>query len=125
VQVLRVPYSYLMPVVFVLCVIGTYALSQRIFDIYIMVFFGLVGFVLRQMKYPMAPLVLGIILGTLVDKSLRRGLTLSDGDLTPFFTRPISAGFVAIIVLTLLMNLPAFRRFVFLPFRWIGERFSA
>ena len=125
VQVLRVPYSHLMPVVFVLCVIGTYALSQRIFDIYIMVFFGLVGFVLRQMKYPMAPLVLGIILGTLVDKSLRRGLTLSDGDLTPFFTRPVSAGFVAIIVLTLLMNLTVFRRLVLSPFRWLSERFSA
>jgi len=125
IQVLKVPYSYLMPVVFVLCVIGTYALSQRMFDIYIMVFFGLVGFVLRQMKYPMAPLVLGIILGDLLDKSLRRGLTLSDGDLTPFFTRPVSAGFVAIIVLSILMNLPAFRRIAMRPVRWVGEKFGA
>ncbi len=125
VQVLRVPYSYLMPVVFVLCVIGTYALSQRVFDIYIMVVFGLIGFLLRQMKYPMAPLVLGIILGTLVDKSLRRGLTLSDGDLTPFFTRPVSAAFVGIILLSLLMNVPVFRRLALSPLRWIGSRFSA
>lgn len=124
-QVLKVPYAYLMPVVFVLCVIGTYALSQRIFDIYIMVFFGLVGFVLRQMKYPMAPLVLGIILGDLLDKSLRRGLTLSDGDILPFFTRPVSAGFVAIIVISILMNVPAFRRIALSPVRWIGERFNA
>ena len=101
VQVLKVPYAYLMPVVFVLCVIGTFALSQRIFDIWIMVFFGLVGFVLRQMKYPMAPLVLGIILGDLLDKSLRRGLTLSDGELAPFFTRPVSAWFVALILLSM------------------------
>jgi len=122
VQVLRVPYAYLMPVVFVLCVIGTYALSQRIFDIYIMVFFGLVGFVLRQMKYPMAPLVLGIILGDLLDKSLRRGLTLSDGDLMPFFTRPVSAIFVALIVLSILFNLPAFRRLAMTPVRWITGR---
>ena len=110
IQVLRVPYAYLMPVVFVLCVIGTYALSQRMFDIWVMVFFGLVGFVLRQMKYPMAPLVLGIILGDLLDKSLRRGLTLSDGDLLPFFTRPVSAAFVAVIVLSILVNIPAVRR---------------
>ena len=110
IQVLKVPYAYLMPVVFVLCVIGTYALSQRVFDIWIMVFFGLAGFVLRQMKYPMAPLVLGIILGDLLDKSLRRGLTLSDGDLIPFFTRPVSAGFVVLIALSILLNIPAVRR---------------
>ncbi|WP_424933289.1 tripartite tricarboxylate transporter permease [Amaricoccus macauensis] len=123
VQVLRVPYSYLMPVVFVLCVIGTYALSQRTFDIWIMVGFGLVGFVLRQMKYPMAPLVLGIILGDLLDKSLRRGLTLSDGDLTPFFTRPVSACFVAIIALSILMNFAPVRRLLALPFRRLmGQR---
>ncbi|MDF0603225.1 tripartite tricarboxylate transporter permease [Psychromarinibacter sp. C21-152] len=108
--VLKVPYAYLMPVVFTLCVIGTYALSQRIFDIVIMVGFGLLGFVLRQMKYPMAPLVLGIILGDLLDKSLRRGLTLSDGDLTPFFTRPVSAGFAALILISVMLNLPFVRR---------------
>ena len=60
------------------------------FDVYVMLVFGVLGFVLREMKYPMAPLVLGIILGDLVDINLRRGLLLSDGDPTPFFTRPIS-----------------------------------
>ncbi|WP_193141354.1 MULTISPECIES: tripartite tricarboxylate transporter permease [unclassified Meridianimarinicoccus] len=125
VQVLRVPYSRLMPVVFVLCVIGTFALSQRMFDIWIMVAFGLIGFVLRQMKYPMAPLVLGIILGDLLDKSLRRGLTLSDGELAPFFTRPVSAIFVALIVASIAMNIPAVRRLALAPFRWIGARLNA
>lgn len=119
IQVLKVPYAYLMPVVFTLCVIGTFALSQRIFDIWIMIGFGLLGFVLRQMKYPMAPLVLGIILGDLLDKSLRRGLTLSDGDLTPFFTRPVSAGFVALIVLSVMLNLPVVRRWLA---RLLGRR---
>ncbi|MEM8570701.1 MAG: tripartite tricarboxylate transporter permease [Pseudomonadota bacterium] len=117
VQVLRVPYAYLMPVVFVLCVIGTYALSQRIFDIWVMVGFGVIGFLLRQMKYPMAPLVLGIILGDLLDKSLRRGLTLSDGDLTPFFTRPVSAAFVLLIALSILLNFALVRRILTFPFR--------
>jgi len=108
--VLRIPREYLMPLVFVLCVIGPYALTQRTFEIWVMVAFGLIGFVLRQMNYPMAPLVLGIILGDLLDKSLRRGLTLTDGDISPFFTRPISAGFVAIIALTLLAGAAPVRR---------------
>ncbi|WP_299817576.1 tripartite tricarboxylate transporter permease [uncultured Jannaschia sp.] len=125
IQVLRVPYAYLMPVVFVLCVIGTYALSQRLFDVWVMVAFGLIGFVLRQMKYPMAPLVLGIILGDLLDKSLRRGLTLTDGDLLPFFMRPVSAIFVALIVLSILFNVPPFRRAVTAPLRRIGRRRDA
>ncbi|MEM6711352.1 MAG: tripartite tricarboxylate transporter permease [Pseudomonadota bacterium] len=110
VMVLRVPREILMPLVFTLCVIGPYALTQRTFEIWVMVGFGLVGFLLRQMNYPMAPLVLGIILGSLLDKSLRRGLTLSDGDLIPFFTRPISATFVAIIAISIVLGIPAVRR---------------
>ncbi|WP_068115852.1 tripartite tricarboxylate transporter permease [Tropicimonas marinistellae] len=108
--VLKIPREILMPVVFTLCVIGPYALTQRVFDIWVMVAFGLIGFLLRQMKYPMAPLVLGIILGALLDKSLRRGLTLSDGSLEPFFTRPISAFFVLVIVVSIAMGLPPVRR---------------
>jgi putative tricarboxylic transport membrane protein len=108
--VLRVPRSWLMPVVFVLCVIGPYALTQRLFDVWVMVGFGLLGFLLRQLNFPMPPLVLGIILGDLLDKNLRRGLTLTDGDLAPFFTRPISAAFVAVILLTILAGLPPVRR---------------
>ena len=103
--VLRIPRERLMPIVFVLCVIGPYAITQRMFDVWVMLFFGIVGFVLRRMDYPMAPLVLGIILGDLMDKNLRRGLTLSNGDFTPFFSRPISLVFFAIIVLTVLFSI--------------------
>lgn len=110
VQILRVPRELLMPLVFTLCVIGPYALTQRLFDVWVMVAFGLIGFALRQMKYPMAPLVLGIILGDLLDKNLRRGLTLSDGDLSPFFTRPISAVFATLVVVTILLSIPGLRR---------------
>ncbi len=109
VMVLRIPREFLMPIVFTLCVIGPYALTQRIFDIWVMVAFGLIGFVLRQMNYPIAPLVLGIILGDLLDKSLRRGLTLSDGDLSPFLTRPISAVFALIIAVSIVVSFPAVR----------------
>ena len=110
IQVLRIPRELLMPVVFVLCVIGPYALTQRVFDIWVMVGFGLLGFVLRQMNYPMAPLVLGIILGDLLDKNLRRGLTLSDGSLEPFFTRPVSAMFAIVIAASILLGLAPVRR---------------
>ena len=99
-----------MPVVFVLCVIGPYAITQRFFDVIVMLVFGVLGFALRQMNYPMAPLVLGIILGDLLDKNLRRGLTLSDGSLAPFFTRPISMVFCVLVVLTILLSIGAVRR---------------
>ena len=64
---------------------------------------GVAGFVLRKLGYPMAPFVLGLVLGDIVDKSLRRGLVLSDGSLAPFFTRPISAVIVVIVLFTVFM----------------------
>ena len=112
VLVLRIPRAWLMPLVFTLCVIGPYALTQRLFDIWVMVAFGLLGFVMRQMKYPVAPLVLGIILGDLLDKSLRRGLTLSDGSLAPFFLRPVSLTFAVVIALSIALSIPPVRRAV-------------
>ena len=109
-KVLSVPRERLMPIVFVLCAIGSYAIAERTFDIWVMIGFGTVGFFLREMKYPMAPLVLGIILGDILDKSLRRGLVLTDGDLTPFFTRPICMILWLVTASSILMSIPAFRR---------------
>jgi len=97
VQVLRVPQHLIMPIIFVLCTVGSFAIAGRLFDVYVMLAFGVLGFFLRHYGYPMAPLVLGIVLGDLMEKNLRRALVLSDGDLTPFFTRPISAGVAALI----------------------------
>jgi putative tricarboxylic transport membrane protein len=110
VKILQVPQTLVMPVIFVLCVVGSFALASRVFDIYVMLFFGIVGFLLRRLNYPMAPLVLGIVLGDLLDKNLRRGLVLSDGDLTPFFTRPISVVLFLLIAATILLNIPVFHR---------------
>jgi putative tricarboxylic transport membrane protein len=107
--VLRIPRNIIMPVIFVLCTVGAFAISQRLFDIWTMLLFGFCGFVLRQLNYHMAPFVLGLVLGDLMDKNLRRGLVLSDGDLTPFFTRPISAGLVVIVAIMLAMNFKACR----------------
>jgi putative tricarboxylic transport membrane protein len=97
VQVLRVPQNFLIPIIFVLCVVGSFAIAGRMFDVYVMLIFGLVGFGLRHFGYPMAPLVLGIVLGDLLEKNLRRALILSDGDISPFFTRPISGVVAALI----------------------------
>lgn len=107
IRVLRVPQALLMPVIFVLCAVGSFAIAQRMFDIYVMLGFGVIGFVLRQLNFPMAPLVLGIVLGDLMEKNLRRGLVLSDGDLTPFFVRPISFALFALVAATILLNIPA------------------
>jgi putative tricarboxylic transport membrane protein len=76
----------------------------------VMVVFGVLGFVLRKYGYPMAPLVLGIVLGDLLEKNFRRGLVLSDGDLSPFFTRPISAVLFGIMALILILRIPRVRR---------------
>jgi len=110
VKILLVPRALVMPVIFVLCAVGSYAIASRPFDILVMLVFGIVGLALRGLNYPMAPLVLGIVLGDLLDKSLRRGLNLSDGDLTPFLTRPIAFVLFLLVLFTLLMNIPVARR---------------
>ena len=116
--VLRVPRWIMMPIVFVLCVIGPYAITERVFDIWVMFGFGILGFLLREMQYPMAPLVLGVILGELLDKNLRRALTLSDGELGPFFTRPISAVLWIVTLLLIISSTPAVRRVFLRAIRW-------
>jgi putative tricarboxylic transport membrane protein len=109
VQVLRARYQVIVPIIFVLCTVGSFAIASRLFDVWVMLGFGVVGFALRLLNYPMAPLVLGLVLGELLEKSLRRGLVLSEGDLTPFFTRPISAFLCALIVLIVLSRFITWR----------------
>jgi putative tricarboxylic transport membrane protein len=105
VQVLRVPQHLIVPIIFVLCAVGSFAIAGRLFDVYVMLAFGLIGFFLRHFGYPMAPLVLGIVLGDLLEKNLRRALILSDGDLTPFFTRPIAGAVAALLFATIAWKL--------------------
>ena len=117
--VLRVTRERLMPVIFVLCTVGAFAIASRTFDVWIMLVFGALGFILRELKYPMAPLILGIVLGDILDKSLRRGLVLTDGDLTPFFTRPISIVLFGSALLFIILSMPGTRR---LMARMLGRR---
>jgi len=104
--ILLIPRARLMPVVFVLCTVGAFAITSRLFDIWVMLGAGLVGFILRELRFPMAPLVLGIVLGDLLDKNLLRGLVLSGGDLTPFFTRPISMGLCVLTLAAAAWSIP-------------------
>ncbi len=110
--VLKVKRSVLMPIVFLLCTVGAFASASRLFDIYAMMAIGIGAFFLRRRGYEMAPLVLGLVLGHLLDRSLRRGLVLSDGSLVPFFTRPISIAFATVTIFTILLYVPAFKAVV-------------
>jgi len=110
IKVLMVPKPIILPIIFVLCVVGSYAISQRLFDVWVMLGFGVLGYALRRFHYPVAPLVLGIVLGDLMEKGFRRGLVLSDGELGPFFTRPISAVLWISILLVILLKFPVVTR---------------
>ena len=112
--VLRVPYLRLMPIIFVLCTVGAFAITSRLFDVWVMLGFGVIGFGLRLLGFPMAPLVLGVVLGPILDVNLRRGLVLSDGSLLPFFTRPISLVLWVIILITFMLGSESFTK-------WLGR----
>ncbi|MBR0681262.1 tripartite tricarboxylate transporter permease [Roseomonas eburnea] len=106
-KVLTVPRTIIMPIVFVLCTVGSFAIAQRLFDVWTMLGVGVAIFYLRRHGYHAAPFVLGLVLGDLMDKSLRRGLVISDGDILPFFTRPICAVLAALTLVALLWSVPA------------------
>jgi putative tricarboxylic transport membrane protein len=109
IRTLQVPQTVMVPIILVLCTVGSFAIAGRLFDIWVMLGFGVLGFVLRQYNYPMAPLVLGIVLGDLMEKNVRRGLVLSDGSLEPFFTRPISLVIWISIALIIALRFEAVR----------------
>ena len=90
VYVLRIPKSYLLPIVLLLCSIGTFALQASVFDLFVMFSFGLVGIVFRSAGYPLAPIVIGIILGPLLENNLRRSLLISQDGYWIFWQRPVS-----------------------------------
>jgi putative tricarboxylic transport membrane protein len=112
VKVLEIPRENLIPIIFVLCVIGSFAIQSRIFEIGVMVAFGLLGFLMKEMDYPVAPLVLGIILGDILDKNLRRALVITDGNILPLFTRPISLVIVLLTVFTIISRMRWFTSLV-------------
>jgi len=104
-MILKVNKVYLMPIVAALSIIGAYAINNRAFDIIIALVFGVLGYFLDKMKYSAAPIVLGIILGNMIDENFRRALMVSSGSYSIFVTRPISLIFLAIIIFTIVRQI--------------------
>jgi putative tricarboxylic transport membrane protein len=105
VKVLKVPYKTLFPLILLFCLIGVYSLNNSIFDIYVMLFFGVLGYILRKQNYEPAPLVLAFILSPMLEQSLYQALLLSDGNPSTFVTRPISCGALVVAALLILSAL--------------------
>jgi len=105
--VLKTPFTILAPVIFILCVIGGYAPTQDMHDVWLMLLFGIVGYLMRKLDYPMAPAVLAIVLGPLAEVSMRQALIIGHGSPLIFFERPISGPIMGIAILLFL--LPAFQ----------------
>jgi putative tricarboxylic transport membrane protein len=101
VQVLRVPYSYLYPMILLFCLIGAYCLNNQIADLMIMLIFGGVGYLLRYFEYETTPLILAFVLGPMIEDSLRQSLMLSGGTFSLFLTRPIAGFFLLATVFIL------------------------
>ena len=101
-KILKVPKVYLMPIVAALSIVGAYAINNRASDIVVCLVFGVFGYILDKMQYSPAPIVLGIILGNMIDENFRRSLIVSDGSLSVFVTRPISLVFLVIIAITII-----------------------
>ena len=111
VKLLKVPYRLLYPAILLFCCIGVYSLQNNVFDVLMTAIFGVLGWVFVKLECEPAPLLLGFILGPLMEENLRRALLLSRGDPTVFFTRPLSLGMlVAAGLLMLIIVLPAVRK---------------
>jgi putative tricarboxylic transport membrane protein len=107
IQILKTPFTILAPIIFILCLIGGYAPTQDMHDVWLMLVFGIVGYLMRKLDYPLAPAVLAIVLGPLAEPALRQSLIISNGSFGIFFTRTY-AGPIMIAAL-LLLFLPLFK----------------
>ncbi len=99
--VLKLPFTILAPIIYILCLIGGYAPTQDLHDVWLMLIFGVFGYLLRKLDYPMAPAVLAIVLGPMAEASMRQSLLMSSGSFSIFFTRP-AAGVIMTVALLLL-----------------------
>ncbi|AZO93920.1 tripartite tricarboxylate transporter permease [Halocella sp. SP3-1] len=105
VKILKVPREYLSPIILMFCVIGAYGVGNKIFDVYLLIGFGILGYFLSKYNFGTAPVVLGMILGGIAESNFRRGMILFRGDWTVFFTRPISLLFLILSLISLLIPL--------------------
>jgi len=104
-RVIDIPKTFLIPTILAFCVVGTYALNNRTFDVWVMFGFGILGFLMEKTKIPLGPFVIGLILEPIAEKNIRSGLMLSDGSFLPVLTRPLSLAFVILALITLVWTL--------------------
>ena len=110
VQILRVPYPILFPLILLFCLIGAYSLNNSTAEVGIMILFGVLGYFLKKLAFEGAPLILALVLGPMMELSFRQSLAMGDGDLLFFFKRPISATIMIVALALLLLPLvPGFR----------------
>jgi putative tricarboxylic transport membrane protein len=103
VQMLRIPYRFLFPIIVLLAMVGTYSANKNVFDIWVMLGFGVLGWLLRKLEYDIAPFVLAFVLAPLLEQSLRQSMTMSVDGAMILFQRPVSAGLVAASLLLLVL----------------------
>ncbi|MGB4411641.1 MAG: tripartite tricarboxylate transporter permease [Atribacterales bacterium] len=104
-KILNIPYMALGPMILVFCIIGTYAVNNSVFDIWIMLLFGLLGYLFDKIKFPISTIILGLVLGPLTETEFRRSLEMSNGDFSIFFTRPISCGLLILAAIAFIYGL--------------------
>lgn len=100
--ILRIPFGILTPAIVILSSVGAYAVNNSMLDVWLMLAFGMVGYVFKKLQYPLAPLVIALVLGDMTETALRQSLIMSHGSLSIFFTRPIAAACIAVTVLLFL-----------------------
>jgi len=105
VKLLKVPYAILFPLILLFCLIGGYTVNNKIVDVYLMIIFGVAGYLLRKFRYEAAPLILAFVLGPLLEDALRQSLIISEGDPMIFLSRPISATLLVAVLLLFLSTL--------------------
>ena len=104
-KVLYVPRAYLLAAILLFCVIGIFAVGNSFFDVWVMMIFGVIGFIMERAKMPLGPFVIGFVLSPIAEAQLRSGLMASEGSIEPLFTRPFAATFLVISILSLLWPL--------------------
>ncbi len=110
VQLTKVPFRFMFPIIILICIVGVYTLRNSVFDIWIMIIFGVIGYVMKKCQYEPAPLVLAYVLGQMMEKALRQSLILSNGSFKIFFTRPISATCLLISLFLLISTIIGFSK---------------
>jgi len=103
--ILRIPFSIIAPVIIVVCAIGAYTVNSSMFDVVMMMVFGVVGYLFKKLKYPLAPMVLALVLGKMAESSFRQSMLLSDGSISIFWSNPLVGSIAGLAILMLVWPL--------------------